>query len=76
MFMCRSTCFGRLHTHHQELSTALTAFGFTLDRGCSSVVGRGMARPRPTTYMFSLASSIFFSHLWIFEATVIAPWAQ
>ena len=30
--MCRSTCFGRLHAHHQELITALTASGFTLER--------------------------------------------
>jgi hypothetical protein len=29
-FMCRSTCFGRLHAHHQELITALTACGFTV----------------------------------------------
>jgi len=41
--MCRSTCFGRLHAHHQELATALTASGFTLERGGSSVVGRGLA---------------------------------
>jgi len=27
-FMSRSTCFGRLHAHHQELTTALTASGF------------------------------------------------
>jgi hypothetical protein len=27
-FMCRSTCFGRLHSHHHELTTALTASGF------------------------------------------------
>jgi len=40
--MCRSTCFGRLHAHHQELTTALTASGFTLERGGSSVVGRGL----------------------------------
>jgi len=26
--MCRSTCFERLHAHHQELTTALTASGF------------------------------------------------
>jgi hypothetical protein len=39
--MCRSTCFGRLHALHQELTTALTAFGSTLERGGSSVVGRG-----------------------------------
>jgi hypothetical protein len=39
--MCRSTCFGRLHAHHQELTTALTASGITLERGGSSVVGRG-----------------------------------
>jgi hypothetical protein len=25
----RSTCLGRLHAHHQELTTALTASGFT-----------------------------------------------
>jgi hypothetical protein len=29
-FMCGSTCFGRLHAHHQELITALTASGFTV----------------------------------------------
>ena len=44
--MCRSTCFGRLHAHHQELTTALTASGFTLERCGSSVVGRG-----PTTLL-------------------------
>jgi len=27
--LCRSTCFGRLHAYHQELTTALTASGFT-----------------------------------------------
>jgi len=43
MFMCRSTCFGRLHDHHQELTTALTACGFTLERGGKSVVCRGLA---------------------------------
>jgi hypothetical protein len=35
MFVCCSTCFGRLHTHHQELTTALTASGFTLELGGS-----------------------------------------
>jgi hypothetical protein len=30
MFMCGSTCFGRLHAHHQELTTALSASGFTI----------------------------------------------
>jgi len=34
---------GRLHAHHQEHTTALTASGFTLERGGSSVVGRGLA---------------------------------
>ena len=38
--MFRSTCFGRLHAHHQEITTALTASGFTLERG-DSVVSRG-----------------------------------
>jgi len=46
--LCRSTRFGRLHAHHQELATALTASGITLERGGSSVVGRGR-RQRPTT---------------------------
>jgi hypothetical protein len=41
--MCRSTCFGRLHAHHKELTTALVASGFILERGGSSVVGRGRA---------------------------------
>jgi len=49
--MCGSTCFGRLHAHHQELTTALTTSGFTLERGGSSVVGQGLARPRPTTLL-------------------------
>ena len=52
--MCRSTRFGHLHAHHQELTTALTASGFTLERGGSRVVGRGLAgpaRPRPTTLL-------------------------
>jgi len=40
---CRSTCFGHLHAHHQELTTALTASGFTLECGGSSVVSRGLA---------------------------------
>jgi hypothetical protein len=30
MFMCGSTCFGRFLTHHQELTTALAASGFTV----------------------------------------------
>ena len=30
MFMCASTCFGRLHAHYQELTTALAASGFTV----------------------------------------------
>ena len=42
-FMFRSTCFGRLHARHQKITTALTASGFTLERGGSSVVGRGLA---------------------------------
>jgi len=33
--MCRSTCFGCLHTHHQKLTTLLTDSGFTLERGGS-----------------------------------------
>jgi len=41
--MFRSTCFGCLHAHHQEPTTALTASGFTLERGGSSIVGRGLA---------------------------------
>jgi hypothetical protein len=52
--MCRSTCFGRLHAHHQERTTALTASGFTLERSGSNVVGRGLAgpaRPRLTTLL-------------------------
>ena len=53
-FMFRSTCFGRPHAHHQELTAAWTASGFTSGRGGSSVVGRGLAgpaRPRPTTLL-------------------------
>jgi len=43
MFTFRSTRFGRLRAHHQELTTALTASGFTLERVGSSTVGRGLA---------------------------------
>jgi len=43
-----SACFGRLHAHHQELTTSLTASGFTLERGGSSIVGRGLVRPQLT----------------------------
>ena len=42
MFMCGSRCFGCLHAHHQELTAALTASGFTLEPGGSSVVGRSL----------------------------------
>jgi hypothetical protein len=53
--MFRSTCFGRLYARHQELTTALTTSGFTLECGGSSVVGRGRAsrpaRPRPTALL-------------------------
>jgi hypothetical protein len=41
--LLRSTCFGRLYAHHQELTTALTASGFTFERGGNSVVSRGLA---------------------------------
>jgi len=37
-----STCFGHLHAHRQELTTALTASGFTLERGGNSVVSHGL----------------------------------
>jgi hypothetical protein len=43
MFMCHPTCFRRLRAHHHELTTALTASCFTLERGGSSIVGRGLA---------------------------------
>jgi hypothetical protein len=36
--------FRLLHAHHQELTTTLTASGFTLERGGSGVVGRGPVR--------------------------------
>ena len=41
--LCRPTCFGCLHAQHQELTAALTASGFNLERGGSRVVGRGLA---------------------------------
>jgi hypothetical protein len=49
--MYRSTCFGRLYPHHQELTIALTASGFTLERGGSRAVGRGPVGPRPTALL-------------------------
>jgi hypothetical protein len=53
-FMCRSTCFGCLHAHHQELTTALTASGFTLERGGSSVVSRVLAGYKKKIFKFYL----------------------
>ena len=49
--LCRSTSFRCLHAHYQDLTTALTASGFTLERDDSRIVGRGLARPRPTTLL-------------------------
>jgi hypothetical protein len=43
MFMCGSTCFGRLFAHHQEHTTALGASGFTVECGGWSVVGHRLA---------------------------------
>jgi hypothetical protein len=43
MFTCGSKCSGHLPAHHQELTTALTASGFTLEHGGSSVVGRSLS---------------------------------
>jgi len=48
--MFHSTCFGRLNAHHQELTTALAASGFTLEQGGSSVISRGLP-PRLTTLL-------------------------
>jgi hypothetical protein len=48
-FKFRSTSFGRLHAHRQELTTALTASGFTLERCGRSVVGCGLATGQTTT---------------------------
>jgi hypothetical protein len=28
--MCHSTCFGRLHAHHQEFATTVAAYDFTI----------------------------------------------
>jgi len=50
MFVCRLTCFGRFHPHHQELTTALTASGFTLERGSGIVVGRGLDHDQQRCY--------------------------
>jgi hypothetical protein len=41
--MCGSTCFGRRSAHHQESTTALGAFGFTVGMWQLSVVSRGLA---------------------------------
>jgi hypothetical protein len=39
-FMFRWTFFGRLHAHHQELTTALADSGFTLERGGINVMSK------------------------------------
>jgi hypothetical protein len=38
--MCGPTCYGRFLAHHQELTTALAASGFTVE--VSNSVGRGL----------------------------------
>jgi hypothetical protein len=43
-FIYRSTCFGRPHTHHQELNNCSSSLCFLLsERRGSSAVGRGRA---------------------------------
>jgi len=45
--MYRSTYFGRLHAHHHELTTALTASGFTVGAlvvVVRLVIGRGLVQ--------------------------------
>ena len=61
--MCRSPCFGRLHAHHQELTTALTVSGFSLKRSGSSVVGRGLARARPRPKICETVASSWLIYL-------------
>jgi hypothetical protein len=59
MFMFRSTCFGRLHGHHQELTTALTASGFTLEIDGGSIVGRGLAGQTTTNNSVTLLICLY-----------------
>jgi hypothetical protein len=61
--MCSSTCFGCLHAHHQELTTALTASGFTLERGGSSVVSRGVAGQTTTNNAATSKKLVQLLHL-------------
>jgi hypothetical protein len=42
-FIYSSTCFGRLHTHHQELNNCSSSLVLPFERGDSSTVGRGRA---------------------------------
>jgi len=70
--MCRSACFGRLHAHHQELTTALTASGFTLERGGSSVVGCGLAGYNLPDH--NIPNSFYFgTTLYIFVVFIVVP---
>jgi len=64
--MCRSTCLGRLHAHHQELTTALKASGFTLERGGSSVVGRDLAGYDRTDHAHHQGAYNCINSLWFY----------
>jgi hypothetical protein len=57
--LCHSTCFGCLHAHHQELTTALTASGFTLERDGSSIVSHGRLYAHHQELTTSLTASGF-----------------
>jgi hypothetical protein len=50
-FMCGSTRFGRLHAHHQELTTALAASGFTVGALVVAALLVVVCRPRTTTLL-------------------------
>jgi len=67
-FMCGSTCFGRFLAHHQELTTALTASGFTvgswrLER-CWSWSGRLCGNNQPTRCN-SFTSLLLDVYVWL-----------
>jgi len=49
MFMCDSTCFGHFHAHHQEHTTALATFGFTIGAWWWQRCWLWSTWPRPTT---------------------------
>jgi hypothetical protein len=68
-FMCSSTCFGRLPTHHQDHTTALGASGFTVGEKrqthCLSWSGRSDHDQHSSNRFLPTVLSCIFVSCWL-----------